>query len=213
MDAAMTEGLCRSGRRRSKGNRLATGCAAVALAALLGGHAEGQAVIHALTGTVTVANAAASTFTLKEDNGNTAMFQALGKSDKPVSFDKGLESLSSSAAGLSTVGAHVLVFFYGYNSVLTAVGMEKLEGDPVTRQVGHVGDFDKHKHVMKLTDAAAGMADVELSAKTVVDTPDGVVEGLRYHPNKGERVGVISSGGSGGTTVWLVTATGPNASL
>ena len=222
MDTRMTEGLCRTRcevsdmnrcRWNARAGRVAVGCLAAAISAGLCGRAEGQAVIHAVTGTVSTANPSANTFSLKEDNGNTAMFQALGKGDKPVVMDKALESLSSSAAGIGPVGTHVLVFFYGYNSVLTAVGMEKLDGDEVTRRVGHVTDFDKHKHVIKLSDVPPGAEEVELSAKTVVDTPGGVVEGLRYHPNKGERVGVISSGGNGGTTVWLVTATGPNASL
>ena len=175
--------------------------------------AGAQQMVHAMTGTVSAADAAQRTFTLKADNGNTMFFQAQGKQEKEVRFDKDLQSQATDAAAASAVGTHVLVFYYGYDTVLTAVGMEKLGDAPVTRVVGPVKDFDKHKHTITLADVPAAAQMVELSAKTVVDTPGGVVAGPRFHPNKGERVGVYTSGSGGGNTVWLVMATGPGATM
>ena len=152
-----------------KRTMMVAGASLVAMGAVKAG---AQQMIHAMTGTVTVADATRGTFTLKEDNGEVKMFQALGPKEKAISFDKDLQSQAKTAE-VGVVGSHVLVFFYGYQSVLTAVGVEKLGDAPVKDLEGHVKEFDKHTHTMTLTDVPAEAQTVELSAKTVVDTPAG----------------------------------------
>jgi hypothetical protein len=60
---------------------------------------------------------------------------------------------------------------------------------------------------------SSASVDFLLSGDTIIDTPNGVVEGLKYHPNKGERVGAVIRSSEGAQIAVFISATGPNASM
>jgi hypothetical protein len=183
------------------------------LVTCLAASAEAQEVVHAVTGVLTAVNPADSTFSIKAADGSIASFKASDIKSKPVTFSKDVAAETVSAKDFHTLGAQVLVFYYGYDTVRTAVAIRSLGMNPLGRVNGKVKNFDKHRHAMTVDGSTSAPMDLVLSGETIVDTPDGVVEGLKYHPNKGELVGAVTKSSQGAQTALFISATGPNASM
>jgi hypothetical protein len=175
--------------------------------------AGAQEVVHALTGTLTAANPNGDTFSIKTADGSIASFKASDTKGTAVTFSKDVAAETVPPNAFHTLGAHVLVFYYGYDTMRTAVAIKSLGTDPLTRVTGTVRNFDKHRHAMTVDGSPAAPVDIILSGDTIVDTPDGVVEGLKYHPNKGELVRAVTKPSEGAQTALFISATGPNASM
>ena len=100
------------------------------LAPCMASAAGAQEVVHAVTGTLTVASESDSTFSLKTDDGSVALFRASAIKKTPITFSKELEAQTVAPNSFHTVGAHVLVFYYGVDTVLTAFAIRSLGMDP-----------------------------------------------------------------------------------
>jgi hypothetical protein len=148
--------------------------------------AGAQKVIHARAGQVIAVNPAPKTLTLKIADGSSVLFQDVASPEPAVFFDKTVRSKTVPAGTFIKVGANVVVFYYGINT-LTAVAIKEL-GDPLQKSTGSVADFDRHQHLLTLKTKTAEPQKLVLNDETVVDTPDGIVKSTDYRPNKGEQL-------------------------
>ncbi len=156
-----------------------------------------QEVIHAVSGTVESINAAGKTITLQLDDGSSRLFKQMPRSTQSMSFDKTLQAQSTAATELHQLGQHVIMFYYGYDDLTTAVAFIDI-GQGASKPIsGSIAQYDGHQHVLTVKGPAAQLQKIAVTAKTVVDTADGAVDGLNYHPTKGRRILVVAS--SGGT--------------
>jgi hypothetical protein len=185
----------------------------VACAATLGGRGNAQEVIHATSGTIVDANASTNYFSLKSWDGSIIAFHAVAIATKPVTFDKAVRAETIAATGQHSKGARVLVFYYGYDTVRNAVAIKDLGQGDIGGTTSTIEEFDRRHHEMTVASPGAGPTHITITEHTVVDTPDGVIEGNKYHPNKGERVGVVFSTAAGLSSAVFIEATGSNASL
>jgi hypothetical protein len=185
----------------------------IACAAMLGRWGNAQEVIHATSGTIVDANASSNSFSLKSWDGSIITFHAVGIAAKPVTFDKDVRAQTVAATGQHPKGARVLVFYYGYDAERTAVAIKDLGQGDIRATTGTVEEFDRRHHELTVASPGAAPTHITLTGHAVVDTPDGVIEGNKYHPNKGERLGVVFSTAAGVSSAVFVEATGSGANL
>ena len=178
-----------------------TGCLSIACVS-----AQAQEVVHAMTGDVSSVNAAAKTLTLKLDDGSLASFQKASAAASSTNLDKEMQAHTTAPAEFNHVGAHVVVFYYGFGDQRTAVAIKDLGTSPLNDKAGSVTDFDHHQHVVTVKGDTSGPQSFTLDEQTVVETPDGVIDGRRYHPNKGDHVTVVSGSAKGSTAALFIAA-------
>jgi hypothetical protein len=149
--------------------------------------ASPQEVIHARAGQIVATNSAAKTLTLKVADGSTVVFKDAGNPEPAVSFDQDVRSKTIPAGTFNKVGAHVVVFYFGFDTP-TAVAVKDLGSDALKRSTGSVANFNRHQHLLTLKTDTAESQKLLLSDDTVIDTPEGVVKLADYHPNKGKQL-------------------------
>jgi VCBS repeat-containing protein len=200
-------------KHQAIGGRVAQLALLVACAATLGGRGNAQEVIHAISGTIVEANASTNYFSLESGDGSIIDFHAVEIATKPVTFDKDVRAQTIAATGQHLKGDHVLVFYYGYDAKRNAVAIKDLGQGDIGATTSTVEEFDRRHHEITVVTSGAGPTHITLTEHTVVDTPDGVIEGNKYHPNKGERVGVVFSTAAGVRSAVFIEATDSNANL
>jgi hypothetical protein len=182
----------------------------LACAATLAGAANGQEVIHAAYGTIVDANATTNDFSVRAWDGPIVDFHAASKSAKPVTFEKNLRAQTVAATGEHLKGTKVLVFYYGYGNVRTAVAIKDVGQEDVGKVNGAVEKYDRHNHELTIAGQGSSPTLLALTAQTVVDTPDGVVEGNKFHADKGEQINAVFAKDAGTNSAVLIDATGYN---
>jgi hypothetical protein len=183
----------------------------MACAATLVGVARAQEVIHATAGTIFDANGATDNFSLRSPDGSLISFHAVAISAKPITFEKSLRAQTVAATGQHMKGASVLVFYYGYGGVQTAVAIKDLGQADIARVSGVLEKFDRRNHAMTVAGPGSGSTLLTLTPQTIVDTPDGVIEGNKFHPDKAQQINAMFSRNSGQNNAVLIDATGFNA--
>jgi hypothetical protein len=149
--------------------------------------ASAQKVIHARTGQIVATNSTAKTLTLKVADGSTIVFNDVANPEPAISFNPDVRSKTVPAGTFNKVGAHVVVFYFGFD-VPTAVAVKDLGSDAPKRSTGSVADFDRHQHLLTLKTDTAEPQKLLLSDDTAMDTPEGIVKLADFHPNKGEQL-------------------------
>jgi len=166
-----------------------------------------QEVVHALTGTVSATNPNAHTITVKTDDGSEGLFKDMGTTQTSISFDKEIEAQTTPADQFTKAGSHVIVYYFGDGDVRTAVAVKDLGAASVHKSAGTVTKFDHHQHLMTLKDDAGQMEEIAIDEHTSVDATDGVVEGFKYKPNRGDHMIVIWTAANGRDTALFIYAT------
>jgi len=149
--------------------------------------ASAQEIIHARAGQIVATDSTAKTLTLKVADGSTVVFKDVANPQPAISFSQDVRSKTVPAGTFNKVGAHVVVFYFGFD-VPTAVAVKDLGSDAPKRSTGSVANFDRHQHLLTLKTDTAEPQKLVLSDDTVMDTPEGVVKLADYHPNKGEQL-------------------------
>ena len=149
--------------------------------------AGAQEIIHARAGQVVAISPKARTLTLKTADGSAVVFKEVTGPEPAMSFDKDVRSKTVAANTFNTVGAYVLVFYFGFDTP-TAVAVEDLGKTGPQRTIGSVDHFDRHQHLLMLNAGAAEPQKVVVSDDTIVDTPEGVVKAVDFHPSRGEQL-------------------------
>jgi hypothetical protein len=149
--------------------------------------ASAQETIHARAGQVTAINLAARTLTLTAADGSTIVFKDVANPEPAIYFDKDVRSKTVPTGSFNKVGAHVIVFYFGFDNP-TAVAIKELGSKKPKKSTGSVATFDRHQHLLTLKSTTAEPEKLVLTDDTVLDTPNGIVKLSEYHPNKGEQL-------------------------
>ena len=153
---------------------------------------EAQEVVHAAVGTLVAKSTPEGSLTVRLSNGATQVYKQQSSSLTKVALDESLQSQIVPAADFQKIGDSVLLLYYGYGSGETAIGIEDLGRNAATPLHGTVSTFDKHQHVLQLRSDDVAPTAVSLDEHTIVDTQDGVISGLKFHPHKNEQVDVLA---------------------
>ncbi len=155
--------------------------------------ANAQEVVHALTGTVTYINPTNKTIIINTDDGSEPLFKAMTASNASLDFAKDLRADSTPADTFTKKGAHVIVYYFGDGDERTAVAVQDLGGGPLKKISGTVSKFNKHEHMLTITDASGVSESFRIAPNAVAETALGAVEGERFDPGKGDQVRVTTT--------------------
>ena len=160
--------------------------------------ARAQWVVHALSGTVKSVNATAGLISLTMADGSRAQFKTTQKTDVALDFDDDLRVHATPSSSFRSLGAHVVVYYFGLDNDRTAVSLRDLGPGPFKYVTGTVMHYDKHGRVLTIQVAPAKTMTFQVSDKAVVDTGTGVKEGNKFDPHKGDslRVTAVTANGA-----------------
>jgi hypothetical protein len=166
--------------------------------------ATAQEVVHALTGTVRSIDPASKTITIFTDNGSEGLFKDLTNPKLKVDFDKKLRTDASTADTFKGEGAYVIVFYFGDGDVRTAVALRNLGSGPFTNNVGTVVKLDGRQHLLFIKAKSGLVKSFKIDSDTVAETDIGVVNGLKFQPQKDDQVRVVATLVNGTATALFV---------
>ncbi len=167
--------------------------------------APAQEVVHALAGTVSAINPSAKTIKVDTGDGSEGLFQVIAKPTSSLEFSKEIRNESTPADKFTTIGAHVIVFYYGSSYVeRKAIALLDLGAGPFTETSGTVVKFDKHQHRLSLKDASGAAQAFQINPKTVAGTAVGPIDGSRFDPEKGDQLQITASSAGGTDTALFI---------
>ena len=166
--------------------------------------ATAQEVVHALTGTVSAIDAASKTVTLLHDGGGTIVFKDMTTGKGPSSLDKRIHVETTAADTFKKTGAYVIVFYYGQEDSRAVVALKSLGDGPFTSASGTVTKFEGHDHSITVTDESGAPQTFKITDDTVGEGGFGVVNGLKFQVQKGDRVRIVGSTAGGGQTALFI---------
>jgi hypothetical protein len=193
--------------------RLFAVCAIAGGLCLHAAEAGAQEVVHVLSATVRFVNQQNGMIIVNTDDGTAGMFKG-ADAKVQTNLDKSLIAKITPvekfvAAGETSKGDHLIVFFYGDedNSVRSVYAVTDLGKGPLDKTTGTVTKFDRHAHLLTVKDSTGTEVDFRIGANTVADTMTGAVEGYKFDPSKGEKVRIIATPGNGGEDALLIVPT------
>jgi len=166
--------------------------------------ASGQEVVHALAGTVTAIYPATNTIKVNTDDGAQHLFTVMTKANTPLNFEKDIKAMTTPAGSFNKPNDQVVLFYFGDESIRTAVAVEDLGATPLARTVGTIVKLDKHGLTVKDGDGVE--QSFRIDAKTLGDGSGGVVRGDKFDADKGAKVRVTSITENGATTALFIRA-------
>ena len=176
----------------------------VAASLVFAGSAAAQEIVHALSGTVSKADAQVGTLQIKTNDGSDGTFTFSQKASD-VSFDRDVRAETTPVASFNKpIGDEVVVFYYGNGITRTAVAVKDLGPGPFQTVEGTVTKFDRHQHTLSVKPATGKAETFHLDPKAVADTPNGAVPGDKFEPAKGDNVRVIATSAGGTETAMFV---------
>jgi phage baseplate assembly protein gpV len=167
--------------------------------------AAGQEVVHALGGTVTAIYPATHTIKVSTDDGSTGLFEIM-KTETPLNFQKSVRALTVPAGSFNKPNNQIVIFFFGQDSIRTAVAVEDLGDATLEKTVGTLLRIDKHAHEFTVKDSTGAQKTFQIDAKTICDASQGVVDGQKFDIDKGAQVRITSVTQNGTSVALLVRA-------
>lgn len=166
--------------------------------------AHAQQRIHALSGTVKSINPKISMIEVETDDGSSSHFR-WPKTDGPAfEFDKAVSADATAADKFTTSGHHVIVYYYGEDTVRTVVAVRDLGDVPVQKSTGTVVKLNRHDRLLTIKNESGTEVSFHLDPKTVADTATGVSQGFKYDLSKGAQVRVIAAQADGSGMALLI---------
>jgi hypothetical protein len=138
------------------------------------------------------------------DDGSSAHFRFLRKSDGALDFDKMVSSDAVPADKFTTKGSHVIVYYFGDEDVRTAVALHDLGDGSMVRSSGTVVKLNRKERLLTIKNSSGVEESFHLDPKTVADTATGVMEGFKFDLSKGDQVQVTSAETNGSATALLI---------
>jgi uncharacterized protein YigE (DUF2233 family) len=154
---------------------------------------QAQAVVHAMTGTVSSIDPANKTITLFLDGGSQRAFKDMTNMKVSLSVDKKLLADTTTPDEFKKQGAYVIAFYIGGSEDRSIVALRSLGAGPFTATSGTVARFDGRRAIA-VQDNAGALQSFKLGADTVAESGSGAMSGLKFTADKGARVHVV--GGS-----------------
>lgn len=168
------------------------------------GLASAQAVVHALTGTVSSIDPVAKTITMFLDGGSQGTFKDMTNQKVSLSVDKKVLADTTTPDDFKKSGAYVIVFYFGGTDTRTAVALRSLGKGPFTAASGTVTQFDNH-HSISVQDKSGATQTFSLNADTVAEGMVGAVSGLKFQADKGDHVRVVGTTKDGNPVALFVS--------
>lgn len=162
-----------------------------------------QEIVHAMIGTVSSIDSGAKTITLLQGTSHQ-VFKATVNPSVRLAFDKKMAESTQPAANFQTLGAYVVVLYFGGAESQTAVALRSLGKGPFSSTSGEVSSWDRHRHVITVTDSAGAIHQFNITPETIAETNMGCLNGSRYQADKGEKVRIVSDVEKGGATALFV---------
>jgi hypothetical protein len=148
---------------------------------------QAQEVVHAVSGVVTAVHPADSTITVKTNDGSAGEFRYSKELKTEIEFDKDVRNGTIEPSGFNKVGDHVVVYYFGGSVVQrTIVALKDFGPTPLSVASGTIVKAKHHAVVVK-TDAGKTES-FDIAKDASAETPFGVVSGLKFDPDEGERV-------------------------
>lgn len=166
--------------------------------------ARAQAVVHALTGTVSSIDPATKTITMYLDGGTQGVFKDMTNTKVSMSVDKKILPDTSTPGDFKKTGAYVVVFYIGGSDERAAVALRSLGPGPFTATSGTVARFDGRRSIA-VQDPSGAVQSFKLSADTVAEGGSGAVSGLKFQADKGNRVHIVGGSKDGETVALFVS--------
>jgi hypothetical protein len=168
--------------------------------------AGAQQIVHALTGKVTAVYPATKTIEIDTDDGSAGVFDVLTQTNVSLSFEKSVKAMTVPASAFTKADCEVVVFFYGLDDSRTVVAVEDLGPGPLLTDLGTVLRLDKHAHLITIKADTGEEKTYHIDAKTLADSMSGVMEGLKFSPDKGTKVRITASAENGESTALFIRA-------
>jgi hypothetical protein len=175
------------------GRILKIGFVAVGCLGLTGATAGAQEVIHAMTGTVRSVDAAQKSFLLFRDTGTLITFKDATGAKIHASNDTKIFPSAATARAADKKDDYVIVFYYGMTDDPTAVAVQALGAGPFTATVGTVADYSDRDRSIAVRDDSGTIHHYKINASTVAESDFGVVDGLKFHAEKGGHIRVVGA--------------------
>jgi hypothetical protein len=138
------------------------------------------------------------------DDGSSAHFRWLKKSEESIEFDKTVSADAVTADKFTTKGTHVIVYFFGEGDVRTVVALRDLGDGSVAKTSGTVVKLNRKEHLLTIKNSSGAEESFHLDPKTVADTATGVTQGFKFDLSKGEQVRVTAAQANGSATALLI---------
>jgi hypothetical protein len=163
-----------------------------------------QQIVHALTGLVTAVHPAVNSITIQTNDGNEDVFKYDKKLRTSIEFDKTVRAETTEPSVYSKVGDRVVVYFFGDYPERTVVALKDLGKTPLDVSSGTVVKTQNHNLIIR---NQAGVNETyEIAKDATVETSNGVVCGLKFHPEKGSQVTVRYETAGGNKVAQFVRA-------
>ena len=166
--------------------------------------AQAQQRVHAVSGTVTSINPKIGMIEIDTDDGSSAHFRWLKKSEVSVEFDKTVSADAVPVDKFTTKGTHVIVYFFGEGDVRTAVALRDLGDGSLAKSTGTVVKLNRREHLLTIKNSSGTEESFHVDPKTVADTATGVMEGFKFDLSKGDQVRVTAAQANGSATALLI---------
>jgi hypothetical protein len=183
---------------------VARACLLLATVTLAAFSANAQALVYAVTGTVTNINPQTNTIHVDTDDGSLGLFNVLIKTKTPLEFDKNIKAATTPASIFTKTNTEALVFYIGDEQVRTVVALQDLGPGPFVKTLGALVRLDKHAITIK--NAAGAEETFQIDAKTIGDASEGVAEGKKFDIDKGAQVRIIATTTNGVQTALFIRA-------
>lgn len=178
---------------------------AVAAGLVFVGSASAQEIVHALSGTVTKVDPQAKTIQVTTNDGSEGTFSYPSqKGATEVSFDRDVKGRTTPVASFDKTNEQVVVYYYGNDSVRTAVAVQDLGPGPFDTVEGTVTKFNRKQREISVKDGSGKEWSFTIDPKAMADSTMGAVPGDRFSPSKGDNVRVIATKASGGETALFI---------
>ena len=163
-----------------------------------------QEVVHALTGTVRSIDHASETITIFTNNGSEGLFKDLTNPKLKINFDKKLRTDASTIDAFKGEGTYVIVYYFGNGNIRTAVALRNLGSGPFTNNLGTVMKLEGRDRLLFIKDKSGVVESFKITSDTVAETDVGVVEGLKFQPQKDDQIRVVATMVNGTPTALFV---------
>jgi len=163
-----------------------------------------QAVVHALSGTISTVDSTAKTITVITDDGSGGTFKEMTDTKTAIEFEKALRAGSTPAAAFKDQQGRVIVFYFGGGEIRTAVALRDLGPGPFNVTTGTVAAYDKGNHSLSIKSTSGTEESFKIVSGTVADVEMGATQGFKFEADKGNQVRVVSTSQNGVQTAMFI---------
>jgi hypothetical protein len=170
----------------------------------LAGTLQAQEVVHAVSGVVATVNPAMNSMFVKTNDQSDGNFVYKKNLRADIEFDKSIRDGTVQPDGFNKVGDHVVIYYINQGAHREIVAMKDFGPSGLSVAAGTVVK-SKHHMVTIKTDKGATQT-FDIAKDSSAETSMGVVSGLRFDPDDGQRITVRYTADNGANTAQFIRA-------